>query len=108
MVSLADAVLVLTASVSPPAVPLVDYVVADQGSGPQIAFWSKRLGPQPTADQLAAVTADQATAARRQQTAQAAGALLVDPGPVGTALRAVIAAAGLTLAQVQAQLPSAA
>jgi hypothetical protein len=60
VVALTDAVLVLMQSVSPPPVPLVDFTTHDNGSGPQIVQWNTtRLGPQPTAQQLAAVTAAQ-------------------------------------------------
>jgi hypothetical protein len=61
MVTLAEALEVLY----PNARPLVDYVVRDDGTGPRIADWSAALGAQPTAEQLAAVTAEQVEAARR-------------------------------------------
>lgn len=60
MVALADAVFVLF----PNAAPLVDYVVSDAGSGPFISHWNEALGPQPTAEQLAAVTEQQVIDAR--------------------------------------------
>jgi hypothetical protein len=62
-VNLADACLVLTASVSPPPVPRVDFAVADPGTGPQITSWNAaRLGPQPSEAQLEAVTLAQVSA----------------------------------------------
>lgn len=61
MVTTAEALEVLY----PAAVPLVDYVVTDDGTGPQITVWSPALGPEPTPAQLAAVTDQQVTAARK-------------------------------------------
>jgi hypothetical protein len=108
MVDIFDAILVLTQGVSPPPVPRVDFAVADAGQGPQLTFWdADRLGPPPTAKQLAAVTAQQVTAYYQAQAQAAAQALLNDPGATGTALRAIYLAAGLTAAQVSAQLPAA-
>lgn len=75
MVNLSDAVFVLTQSVTPPAQPLIDYVIADKGDGPHIIFWGSRLGPQPTADQLAAVTDVEVTAYYVAQAVKGAGAL---------------------------------
>ncbi len=107
-VSLPDAILVLTRGASPPAGFFADYEVGDDGQGgASITYWNPRLGPQPTADQLAAVTAADVTAARQQAAQVAAQALLDDPGAAGTALRAVYLAAGLTAAQVSAQLGTA-
>ena len=49
----------------PAAVPLVDYVVADDGSGQRVGRWdAARLGPEPTAGQLSAVTDEQVAEAR--------------------------------------------
>ncbi len=109
MVSLADAVLVLTQGANPPAVPGVDFDVLDllDGNGLQLARWNARLGPQPGADQLAAVTQAQVDAVHQQQAQAVAQALLADPGGAGTALRAIFLAAGLTAAQVSAQLSAA-
>ncbi len=82
---------------------------AADGNGPRVVRWdAAALGPQPTAAQFAAVTQAQADAARQQQVQAAAQALLSDAGSVGTALRAVYLAAGLTAAQVSAQLAAAA
>lgn len=39
----------------PAAVSLVDYVVADDGSGPAIVRWAPALGTQPTPAELAAL-----------------------------------------------------
>lgn len=107
MVSLTDAVLVL----QPAATfgPDGTCRVADKGdgNGPQIVSWDPSLGPQPDAKQLAAVTPAQVTAYSQQQAQAAAAALLADPGATGTALRAIYLAAGLTPAQVQAQLAAA-
>jgi hypothetical protein len=104
MVSVAQAVAVLF----PAAAPGVDYEVQDDGQGAHIVRWiAARLGPRPTPQQLAAVTAAQVTAHLQQQAQAAAQALLADPGATGTALRAIYLAAGLTAAQVSAQLPAA-
>ncbi len=59
MVALADALGVLF----PAAVPLRDYEVRDDGTGPRIAAWHLP-DPQPTAEQIAAVTPAQVAAAR--------------------------------------------
>lgn len=61
MVALAEALEVLY----PTAKPLVDWVVTDDGTGPRLTFWSPALGPEPTPAQLAAVTDQQVTDARR-------------------------------------------
>ena len=110
MPSIMEAALVLTQNVSPPAVPGVDFAIVDQGDGmgQQIVFWdADRLGPQPTAKQLAAVTDAQVTAYRQQQAQTLAQALLSDAGATGTALRAIYLAAGLTAQQVSAHLQAA-
>ncbi|HEX5272507.1 MAG TPA: hypothetical protein VFW33_18545 [Gemmataceae bacterium] len=110
-VNLADAVLALcpTATFGPQGACLI----RDTGDGPRVVAWSVvdaggNPVPQPTPDQLAAVSPAQAQQARRQQVRALAQALLADPGPAGTALRAVYLAAGLTAEQVQAQLGPAA
>lgn len=54
MVNLSDAIQVLF----PQSRPLIDWVVSDSGSGPQITRWSIDES-QPTAEQLAAVTPEQ-------------------------------------------------
>jgi hypothetical protein len=99
MVNVPDAILVLF----PSSVPAIDWVVVNG----EITYWDPALGQPPTAKQLAAVTDAQVTAYRQQQARAAAQAILNDPGPLGTALRAVYLAAGLTAAQVSAQLPAA-
>lgn len=65
MVSIADALTVLY----PDAEPLVDYEVMDSGTGEFISFWAQSLGPQPTPEQLAAVTEQQVTDARKAKEA---------------------------------------
>lgn len=54
MVNLSDALMVLF----PESQPQIDWVVTDDGSGPQITRWSLS-DAQPTPGQIAAVTADQ-------------------------------------------------
>lgn len=54
MVNLADAIMVLY----PQSRPLIDWCVTEDGSGPAITRWSLSV-PQPTPEQIAAVTADQ-------------------------------------------------
>ena len=54
MVNLSDALMVLF----PQSRPQIDWVVTDDGSGPQITRWSLSE-TQPTAEQLAAVTTEQ-------------------------------------------------
>ena len=61
MVAPADALEVLY----PNSRPLVDWVIVDEGAGPQITFWSPALGPQPTPAELAAVTEQNLEDARR-------------------------------------------
>lgn len=61
MVTPADALAVLY----PAAEPLVDYIVADDGTGPRITFWSPALGSEPTPEQLAVVTEQQVEDASR-------------------------------------------
>jgi hypothetical protein len=85
MVALAEALEVLF----PAAVPLVDYEVSDDGTGPRITRWSDALGARPTADQVAAVTADQVAAARTAKLRAAAGSLLTTAAePVHVSIRA--------------------
>jgi hypothetical protein len=54
VVNLADAIMVLF----PQSKPQIDWVVTDNGSGPQVTLWSLSE-TQPTAEQLAAVTTEQ-------------------------------------------------
>lgn len=90
--------------------PLKDYAVADAGAVGvgKIIFWNvATLGPQPSAAQLAAITPAQVLAYRKAVQAAAATALLADPsGPI-TLLRALMLAAGLTTAQLKAQIQNA-
>ncbi|QEL18516.1 XkdW family protein [Limnoglobus roseus] len=83
MVTLADALTVLY----PAASPLVDYTVADDGTGPRIAAWHLP-GLQPTAEQLAAVTPEHVAMVRAGAQMTAAGALLLSSEPVSRAVRA--------------------
>jgi hypothetical protein len=85
----------------------VQLADAGDGNGPQIVQWDATLDAQPTAQQLAAVTAGQIAAAQQQQREAAAQSLLGDQSPTGVALRAVYLAAGLTAQQVAAQLAAA-
>jgi hypothetical protein len=110
MVALSDSVLVWCASLSPPVVPNFPADVNLQVSEgvPTIVFWrEEKLGKQPDAKALAAVT-DQQVKDHYARKAQAE-ALAILGGSDGTAAlhRAVVAATGLTTAQVQAQLPAA-
>jgi hypothetical protein len=107
MVNLADAILVLVPAATFGPGGTVALADRGDGTGPAVVAWDAALGPQPTPDQLAKVTPAQVTAYYQQQAQAAALALLTDPGATGTALRAVYLAAGLTAAQVQAQLPAA-
>lgn len=59
MVTLSDAI----AALYPAAIPNTDYRVEDDGTGPRLAHWSPDLGPEPTAEAIAAVTARQVSAA---------------------------------------------
>ncbi len=89
MVTLSDALAVLF----PAALPLIDYVLVDSGSGQHIAVW-RLADPLPSADQLAAVTADQVTSARLAKKRAAAAELLATAdGDEHVAIRAADGAA---------------
>lgn len=98
MVTTAEALSVLY----PAAVPLVDYVVADAGSGAAITFWSSALGPVPTAGQLAAVTTQQVTDAGRAREPLLRD-LLDDAAARVAAIDNYLALGSPTNAQVQAE-----
>lgn len=107
-VQLADALRVLVPAVTIGPGLAAELTDSGDGNGPAISVWNAvTLGPEPTPVQLAAVTPAQVTAYYQQQAQAAAQVLLVDLGGTGTALRAIYLAAGLTAAQVQAQLPAA-
>jgi len=76
----------------PDANPLRDYLIADNGSGQFISFWSADLGPQPTPAQLAAVTQAQVDAAMAAKRRAAADAIFNRAGIDGDGqiLRAVV------------------
>lgn len=83
MVILADAISVLF----PAAVPLRDYTLVDDGSGPRIAAWHLP-DPQPTPEQLAAVTPEQVDAARKAVARDAAlSGLLTRPDDTAVGVR---------------------
>lgn len=83
MVTTAEALEVLF----PAAVPLVDYVVADDGTGPVLVAWHL-TDPRPAPDQLAAVTPDQVAGARLAKATAAALAWLAgSTDPVAVLLR---------------------
>jgi hypothetical protein len=76
----------------PSAIQLVDYQIIDNGTGPTIELWNTaKLGPQPTAEQLAAVTQAQVDAARltRQRNA-AKDALASNEQQSNALIRAVV------------------
>jgi len=75
MVSLPDALYVLF----PTADPFRDYSLSDDGSGPRITAWYL-TDPQPTPEQLSAVTDEQVIEARVARTLNAAGAILTTSG----------------------------
>lgn len=86
MVSLIDALSVL----APDAIPLRDYELADDGTGPRIAAWNLPE-PQPTAEQIAAVTVEQVAAVRRaKQIAAAAAETLGGWQPTGISDRTIL------------------
>lgn len=72
----------------PDAAPLRDYSVSDDGKGAVISAWNLP-DPQPTPEQLAAVTEAQVTAARLAKVRAAAKALYDSQGESERALRAV-------------------
>ena len=90
------------ATLYPAAVPLVDYVVADAGSGAAITFWSSALGPVPTPAQLGAVTDQQVTDAGRAREPLLRD-LLDDAAARVAAIDTYLAIASPTNAQVQAE-----
>lgn len=75
MVALADALRVL----APNAVPLVDFILSDDGKGSFLAAWNeKALGLQPDANTLAAVTQQQVDQLKAQQSGEATKLALFD------------------------------
>jgi hypothetical protein len=83
MVSLADAL----AYLRPDALPLRDYALADDGTGPRVAWWDAgAVGPQPTAEEVAAVTPGQVAALAVAKATAAAGATFgsLDAVPIAT------------------------
>ena len=72
MVNHADAIAVLYPNIN----MVRDFVLTDEGNGPFISYWSESLGPQPTAEQLAAVTQEQVDAAKLAMVRLAAKSLL--------------------------------
>lgn len=108
MVNLTQAVLVYLAGlnlpVSPIPGPLGDFTVGTD----QILTWNTaRLGTQPDQKVFDAVTQQQVDAYSQKQSQASATAVLNGTDGVSTLHRAIIAAAGLTIAQVTAQLPGA-
>lgn len=71
----------------PSAVPLVDFVVRDDGSGPYIAVWNLEA-PQPSQQEIEAVTDGDVAMAQHIKRAQVAGALLQSTEPIPLAVRA--------------------
>ena len=75
----------------PDAIPLVDYTVSDVGSGSLITQWNTdKLGPQPTGQELAAVTQEQINAVRLTKLRTAAKQFHDDQQAQNLALRAVV------------------
>jgi hypothetical protein len=66
MVSLSQKLLYL----HPDSIPMVDWVVRDDGAGEFIAFWNNALGPQPTQAELDAITEAQVIAGAESHFAQ--------------------------------------
>ena len=93
MVNAVDAALVLTQAVVPPPVQGIDFEIADQtgGADPAIVMWNTvRLGPQPSAGDLAAVTQAQVDTYYDALRVAAGTALInTDHGGTGKVLRAV-------------------
>lgn len=85
MVALSDALAVLY----PTAVPLTDYVLTDDGTGPRISEWHLP-GPQPTPELLAGVTPEQVEMVRAMRRAIAAGGEITSPAPLPAAVRVII------------------
>lgn len=108
MVNLAEAVLVVTNGLSILG-PQGDCIITDVGNGPIITYWNTRkLGPQPDDKVFAAVTQQQVDVYYQNRSQASADSILTTGADeVATLHRAIIAAAGLTIAQVQAQLPAA-
>lgn len=83
---LIDAIMVLR----PNARELVDFIVANDGSGQQIVQWNPLIGPQPTPAELAAVTQAQVDAARAVKRRAAASAIFDRADGDGQILRAML------------------
>lgn len=76
----------------PDAVPLDDFVVSDwnDGQGARIISWNEaKLGPQPSIEQLAAVTSSQVNAWRTDQLREASQASLVRAEATSVLCRAI-------------------
>lgn len=86
MVTLSEAL----ATLYPTANPDTDYVIADTGSGPRIVTWNLP-DPQPTAEQIAAVTSEQVAAAARGKVVAAAAARLLAGGNSGDSTDVAVA-----------------
>ena len=81
-VPLGDALEVL----APDARPQTDYEVRDDGAGPYLAAWSLPA-PQPTPEEIAAVTPEQVQAVRVGRLIALAGAMLDSTDPIPQAVR---------------------
>ncbi len=91
MVTLSDAIQVLYPSARPDTgAGARDYTIADDGTGPRIAFWAPALGPQPTQAQIDAVTQAQVDAAKAVKRRATAAELFVRDDGDGQILRAVV------------------
>ncbi len=100
MVSIPDAIECLF----PFAISLRDYVVADDGSGPRITAWNLP-DPQPTPEQLAAVTDAQVNAAKAAKSRQSAvTAIDARADEVGRVVRAALRLINASLNQIRQQL----
>lgn len=85
MATLSDALIVLF----PDAEPLTSYTIRDDGNGPYIAEWNLP-DPQPTPEQIAAVTDEQVAAARVGRTVSRAGDLLQSDDPIPQSVRVML------------------
>ncbi len=98
MVALPDAILVLCPAATFGRTGTVQLVDHGDGNGPAVAGWNTAaLGPQPTPQQLAAVTAAQVTTHYAGRQGVAAKAHVDDPTGDAT----VLAAGGADLALIQ-------
>lgn len=85
MPTLSDALIVLF----PAADPRSSWAIQDDGNGPYIAAWHLP-DPQPTPEQIAAVTDAQVAAARVGRTVARAGDLLQSDDPIPQSVRVVL------------------